>query len=254
MVGSRTIGSLAQYLALQEVDFFLVLLAKHGIHANVERRKLLRSLVEYLESAMEQQVLALLDEIARTRGDLRTRVNPKYRYEERFQDLNRCLQLDGYSIEDDGVIRLDPSIDHVPPLDDDLTKELQESGLPEANDIIDKINSSAESFRASAPNYNACLNDIRVALQTLATTIARVWSNTHPGTYESTKWGSVIGYLKNAAFISDEEERGLAGVFGFVSPGSHKPMGISQEEMARLGRVLGLGMCWFLVKRYRGAK
>ena len=71
--------------------------------------------------------------------------------------------------------------------------------------------------------------------------------------YENTKWGSVLSFLKLVEFITQEEEKGLAGVYGFVSPGSHRPVGISEEEMARLGRSLALGMCWFLIKCYRAA-
>jgi hypothetical protein len=54
-------------------------------------------------------------------------------------------------------------------------------------------------------------------------------------------------------FITNEEEKGLVGVYGFVSPGSHRPLGIPEEQMTRLGRSLALGMCWFLVKSYQSA-
>ena len=71
--------------------------------------------------------------------------------------------------------------------------------------------------------------------------------------FDQTKWGSVIGFLRQVEFITQEEEKGLAGVYGFVSPGSHRPLGIPEEQMARLGRSLALGMCWFLVKSYERA-
>jgi len=53
------------------------------------------------------------------------------------------------------------------------------------------------------------------------------------------------------ASSTKEEERGLVGVFGFVSPGSHRPLGFSEAEFARLGRSFVAGMCWFLVKSFR---
>ena len=65
------------------------------------------------------------------------------------------------------------------------------------------------------------------------------------------KWGSIIEYLRASGLITIEEERGLAGVFGFVSPGSHRPLGLSDQELARLGRSFASGMCWFLIKKYR---
>jgi hypothetical protein len=31
------------------------------------------------------------------------------------------------------------------------------------------------------------------------------------------------------SFVTLEEEKGLAGVFGFLSPGAHRPMGIPND-------------------------
>ena len=89
-----------------------------------------------------------------------------------------------------------------------------------------------------------------MALQTLATNIALALNEKHGGDFEKSKWGSVISYLRQIEFITMEEERGLAGVFGFVSPGSHRPVSIPDKEMARLGRNFAIGMCYFLVKSY----
>jgi hypothetical protein len=72
----------------------------------------------------------------------------------------------------------------------------------------------------------------------------------HAGNFEEKKWGSVLAYLRGSDFITEDEEKGLAGVFGFVSPGSHRSLGLSEMEMARLGRSFVLGMCWFLVRRF----
>lgn len=254
MIGTRSRYSLAQFLELQEASFVIVLLNKHGARFSVENGKLLAALVDNLRSQDDETVLSTLDEITRTGGDLRARVNPKYRYDERLADLSRCLQLDGYLISDRQLIQTDPSISDAPPLDDDLIQELQASGLPKATEVIRKINDSSESFRASTPNYNACLNDIRVALETLAGSIAQVRKSASSHTYDPSKWGSIIGFLEAIDFVTQEEERGLAGVYGFVSPGSHRPLGLSEEQMARLGRSLALGMCWFLVKTNKVAK
>ncbi|MHB1247553.1 MAG: hypothetical protein ACYCZH_14000 [Sulfuriferula sp.] len=254
MIGSRSRYSLAQFLELQETSFVIVLLSKHSARISVENGQLLMALVNNLRSQADETVLSVLDEITRTNGDLRARVNPKYRYDERLADLSRCLQLDGYLISDKQLIQTDPSISDAPPLDDDLTQELQTSGLPKATEVIRKINDSSESFRASTPNYNACLNDIRVALETLAGSIAHARKSASSSTYDPAKWGSIIGFLKAIGFVTQEEERGLAGVYGFVSPGSHRPLGLSEEKMARLGRSLALGMCWFLIKSHKAAE
>lgn len=253
MIGTRTRYSLAQFLELHEVGFVVVLLGKHSMHSPVEDGRLLTDVLQSLRSATDEEMLSLLDEIARTYGDLRARVSPKYRYDERFSDLCRCLQLDGYVIDQNRIMQTDPSISDAPPLEDDLIEALNSSGLDNVPTIVNKINASSESFRSSPPNYNACLNDIRVALETLARAIAETRELEGSPPYDKAKWGSVICFLRQVEFLTHEEERGLAGVYGFVSPGSHHPLGISEEHMARLGRSLALGMCWFLVKGHQSA-
>lgn len=253
MIGYRTRCSLAQFLELHETAFIVVLVSKHDILISVEEARLLTEVAECLRSASDEKLLSLIEEIARTAGDLRARVNPKYRHDERFSDLCRCLQLDGYIVENANLTQTDPSISDAPSLDDDLLQELKASGLSDVAEIAKKIDASSDSFRSSPPNYNACLNDIRIALETLVRAIATTQQSTGSPSYEQTKWGSVLGFLKAVGFITQEEEKGLAGVYGFVSPGSHRPVGISEEEMARLGRSLALSMCWFLVKSYRAA-
>ena len=62
-----------------------------------------------------------------------------------------------------------------------------------------------------------------------------------------------VGPPLQALESNREAERGLVGVFGFVSPGSHRPLGFSEAEFARLGRGFVAGMCWFLVKRFRAS-
>lgn len=252
MLSKRSIVSLSQFLAIQEVDFVLVLCDKHGLQMSMENGALLTRLNRNFTSAAQpQMILAIVDEITRTKGDLRTRVNPKYRFDERFQDLSRCMMLDGYNIEGGRLQSMEPSIAGTHAIDDELTEKLTSSTLPEATEIIRKFNDSAESFRASPPNYNACLNDIRIALEALACAIARKLPSQSPHTYDARKWGSVIAYLRSINFLTVEEEKGLAGVYGFVSPGSHRPLGLSGEDMARLGRHLALHMCWFLIMQLR---
>lgn len=253
MLTKRTIASLSQFLALLETDFVLVLCEKHGQRMSIESGALLTTMNRnFTFTDSPAKLLAIVEEIARTKGDLRSRVNPKYRFDERFDDLTRSLELDGYVISKGQLLPLDPSIEEFPALEDDLTKELQGSALPGINATLDKIKDSADSFRRTPPNYNACLNDIRIALESLAAAVAQVASTNGPPAYDPTKWGSVIAHLKTLGFLTLEEERGLAGVYGFVSPGSHRPLGLSDAEMARLGRHLALSMCWFLVKRYIG--
>ncbi|WP_439851727.1 hypothetical protein [Pseudomonas syringae] len=135
-------------------------------------------------------------------------------------------------------------------MEDDLITALRTSGLPQREAIIGKINNSAESFRSSPPDYNAALTNARVALEALAVDVAADVAHNQQSTttYNPAKWGEVIGFLRNSGEITIEEEKGLTGVFGFLSPGAHRPLGIPESQMARLGRSFALNMCWFLLQ------
>ena len=252
MISPRTSASLVQYLGIHEYEFIKILLEKHGIkHSESPYPKfVITAINESIREASQDQIRALISEIIQTKNDLRTAISPESRHDERFSDLERCLSLDGFNITNDDLIPQDPAILDVPPVEDDLTRALQTCGLLNADAIVRKLNDSTASFRNAEPNFNASLTDARIALQTLATSIAKSRQPNHAGNFNETSWGSVLAYLRNSDFITEDQEKGLAGVFRFVSPGAHLPLGLSEMEMTRLGRSFVLGMCWFLVKRF----
>ncbi|GLE67586.1 hypothetical protein VYN29_15675 [Pseudomonas aeruginosa] len=253
MIGQRTRYSLAQFLELQEPMISIVLLGKYGVqHLSLSRGQLLYELLNTLRGLDDHTIMQVLAEVVVTQGDLRSRVNPKYRFDERVRDLTQCLLLDGYIIQDERLIQTDPSIADAAPLEDDLIGALQNSGAPRAQEIIAKINDSASAFRATPPDYNASLVNVRVALETLAGDVAADVASRSPdhATYNTSKWGEVLSFLRISGEITTEEERGLAGVFGFLSPGAHRPVGIPEDQMTRLGRSFALNMCWFLLKNH----
>ncbi len=92
--------------------------------------------------------MQVLAEVVATQGDLRARVNPKYRFDERIRDLKQCLLLHGYIVNDESLVQTDPSIADAAPFEDDLIAALHNSGAPHAQEIITKINDSASAFRA----------------------------------------------------------------------------------------------------------
>ncbi len=251
MIGSRTRYSFAQFLELQEPMVSLVLLGKYGVqHLSLSPGQLLYGLLNTLRGLDDRTIMLALSEVVATPGDLRARVNPKYRFDERMHDLAQCLLLDGYIIQDKKLVQTDPSIADAAPLEDDLVAALQASGAPRAEEIIAKINDSAGAFQATPPDYNASLVNARIALETLASDVAADVASRVQGsaTYNPSKWGQVISFLRSTGEITLEEERGLAGVFGFLSPGAHRPVGIPEDQMTRLGRSFALNMCWFLLK------
>ena len=250
MISERSKLSLCQFLDLQPRPSLGVLLRKHGIDAEVLD---LDSLAIFIQCAPPDQFHSLFSEVIRTRGDLRNQVAPRYRYDERWADLVLCLLLDGYKVGGGQLVAVDPTIEGAEPLSDDLTASLSESGLPQADKVIRMLDDSTAAFRRVPQDINACLAEARVALQTIATSIADARQQYHPGTYDGSKWGQVLAYLRTSGLITSEEEKGLSGVFGFVSPGAHEPFGPDDIEMARLGRSLAIGMIYFLVKRFGGS-
>lgn len=257
MISRRTSLSLVQYLALQECVSVGLLFEKHGLpySGQISRPDAyglnsMTVLSGSVTEATQDQIHAVLDEILRTKDDLRSRITPKSRHDQRFDDLKRCLFLDGFLLQGDNLVPQDPTIIEAPSVEDDLTQALERCGLPQADAVLRQFQKSADAFRNSPPNFNACLNDARVALQTLATSIAVTRLAKHPGNFDKTKWGPVLAYLRTSGFITKEEEDGFAGVFRFVSLGSHVPLGLSEMEMARLGRSFVAGMCWFMIKRF----
>ena len=253
MLSKRTRASLAQFLELYETTFVVVLFSKHDLRLSVHGGALLLSVNAALHSqAGLSGLIDLVEEVVRTQGDLRSRVNPRYRFDERFDDLARCLQLDGYKVEGKKVVPQDPSIPDTPPIEDELVEALASSGLDPAEIVRRKLSDSAEAFRKTPPNYNACMNDARVALESIVREIASRYPKTETQTYDPAKWGAMLTFLRLNGFFELEEEHGLAGVYRFLSPGSHRPLGLSEAEMSRLGRAIAMSMCWFIVKRHIG--
>lgn len=126
MIGQRTRHSLAQFLELQEPVVSIVLLGKYDVqHLSLSLGHLLQGLLNTLRALDDRTLMLLLKEVVATLGDLRARVNPKYRFDERLHDLTQCLLLDGYIVQDRKLSQTDPSIADAAPLEDDLVLALQ---------------------------------------------------------------------------------------------------------------------------------
>ena len=251
MPSARTLASLAQLLALFPSQTTVVLLSKHGLRISVETGRELFDINNALrDQAQLAGCLSVLDEVVRTNGDLSNQVKPRYRFTERYDDLRRCLVLDGFLVRERELVPIDPSISDSAPIEDDLVAGIKVADLDPDGEIVGKLNDSAQSFRRNPPDYNACLTNARVALEAIAREIARRKFHADPLAYDPAKWGSIVAHLRKQEFFSVEEERGLVGVYAFLSPGAHRPVGLTEEEACRLGRSMALSMCWYLVRRY----
>ena len=124
-------------------------------------------------------------------------INPRYTLDERWEDLKLCLELDGFRLETDILdnnlkrfVPIEPMIEGMQPIEDDLTNEIKKSSLPENDEVCQILGNSAEAFIQS--DFNGCLTNARVALQTLAPSIAKARQATFPGNFASLKWRQVV--------------------------------------------------------------
>lgn len=243
MIGSRTLISLSQFLGLQEQESAFLILQKCGVQTSWSGGRGVIDVLNCLRSSSAAHVNEVLDEICHSTRMLRAAVTPKYRYDERWTDLVRCLLLDGYRVTGDyssgyTIVAIDPTIAAVAPMDDDLSGELMRSNLADRLEIIRLMKTSADDFIKQPPDFNGSLTSARVSLETLAKNIAVVHQARIPMPGDPTKFGAIVAYLKNqVGFLETKEEAGIVGVYSFVSPGPHVPVGFTEEEMVRLGEV-----------------
>jgi len=247
MLSKRTRLSVCQLLGAIEADFVHMLLVKHDFPARDKYHA--QELLKQGLQGTPDHLQGLLDEIVRTRADLRAhRWGNTEHFDERWEDLARCLSLQGYRLDDGTLIAVDPTIEGTVQIEDDLVSELKRSRLNECQPVLLALEKSADDFRRIPADYNGCLTNARVALQTLAIGIAKARQVRHPGNFNEESWGEVMAYLRSSGLLTEREEKGICGVFGFVSEGAHRYLGVNEEEMARLGRNLAAAMCYFLIK------
>jgi len=235
-------------LNLFDQDVVHVLLEKHGITAWGYSQT---EISEVLSEADRGSIETLIDEVVRTNGDLRNRVSPRYRFDERWSDFEKCLLLDGFKVQEKEILTLEPVIEGAQPLEDDLTNELEISRLSSTDEIIRHIRLSAESFRKSTPDYNACLTHARVALETIVRAIAR--SRGLEIEQDSKAWGESLLHIKSTGFVTNKEEDAIASTYTFISDGAHIPVGFTEEEFTRFGRNLAMSVCYFIIKKFNGS-
>jgi len=108
VVTKRSKLSLCQFLGLFNNDVVLVLLEKHGVSCDGFTQM---EIADVLSKVDQDAFESVLDECVRTNGDLRNQVSPRYRFDERWGDLIKCLLLDGYKIEDCSLSRIEPFIE-----------------------------------------------------------------------------------------------------------------------------------------------
>src|SRR5262245_60847772 len=98
-------------------------------------------------------------------------------------------------------------------IEDDLTTEIGKSQLAEAAQVLGLLEKSGAAFQQSPPDFNGCLSNARIALETLARAITKKRRESHPGSFDETKWGQMLAYLRISELLTKQEEEGLADMY-----------------------------------------
>lgn len=115
------------------------------------------------------------------------------------------------------------------------------------------VENSSKSFVAAPPDFNDSTTKVRIALETVARRAATMIAIKKGGGYSSDSWGKALEFLRTAGVIELEDEKIIAMVYKFISPGAHVPKGVTAEEWARLARTFGLSSAYFLLRKYVAA-
>lgn len=235
---NRTKISLVQLLDIFEKLKVKVLFEKYSINTDC------RNIEEIKEAVLSNNIAQLMKELISTKQTFRNKVNPKYIFDERWNDFEKCLFLDGYKIEGNSLVLIEPSIDGVIAFEDELTNELIRSSFSKKREVEILINQSAEAFKNS--DFNECLSKVRIALETIVRNIAiDKYSNSND------TWGNALSKLKTESFITQKEEDLIGKIYSFISDGSHISLGFNQEEYARYSRNLAMSKCYYIIKKYK---
>jgi len=263
-ISNRSKYALCQLLELFSVGKVDTLLCKYDLQADgLENHSRPDVQIGDMPASVREEILQsspsfignVLEEFCRKHDSFRQNVTPRYLFDQHWQDLCRNLYLDGCrakKISESSqmhryeFIPIEPEIDGVEPVEDDLTKEIKQSGLPNPDEICRMLEESAQAFCRA--DFNACLSKARIALERIAVGMANAIQNESDS--HDVRWGHAIASLRELEYIDKREESCLAGVYGLISSGSHAPIGLDEKEFVRLGRNLSLTCCYFLIKRF----
>lgn len=153
----------------------------------------------------------------------------------------------GYGKKPDHPIPDRPAIESAVSVEDKLIEELQCSNLPDAGEIVRLLRNSKIALRNR--DINGCLVNARVALETVARSIARACFSNR-GNFGSTKWGRTISRLSRSGFITRERGKELTSVYDVISRAAHSPISIKEKEFVISNRDKTISLCYFLAKQF----
>lgn len=249
----HSLSSAAQVLGSLRSDAAEVLVYKHlGVRPEQMYRPGMFGYVEVLETSDPEAVMELVKELMTVSNAIRASAPAGDVFDGHWYELQRWLLHDGWMLDGRELVRLSPAAEEATGIRDALIEQLAASGLDAGGAIRRCIEDAAQAFVREPPDFNACTMNVRIGLETVARNAARFRSANGGAPYPSDSWGHALAYLRQSGILNIDEEQVLARVYTFISPGTHVPTGITEEEWARLARTFGLGAAYFILRTHLG--
>ena len=248
MFSRQTIAAIAQVLTSLENSFRFALLYKHLGASREELPTKIHGLIETLVFTEDAAVLDLVKELATNSSSIRTEALTRYVFDERFEDLEKWLLYDGWRIDERRLIRVGPAVTDAAEVQDDLLDLIASLKLDQDGEVRRLISDAANDFVASPPDFNGSNTKVRIALETLVKRIAIELGGSGALGTGRNKWGVALSILRTHSLIDVQTEQTIAGVYTLISPAAHIPVGIDDEEWARLTRTFAVSICYYVIK------
>lgn len=198
--GTRTLAALAQLLSSLRHDAVPVMLAKCGIDSwHLDGQEVL---LARLQASSSEALLELMTELCARKRSARADAPTKYVFDDRYAELQRCLNLDGWVMRDDALLRELPSSKDLVELRDELDNYLRDSPLDANGEIRRALESSARAFSDVPPDFNASTTHMRIALETCVRRCALAASERLHIAPPEDRWGAAVAYLGSHGILS----------------------------------------------------
>lgn len=202
----------------------------------------------------DESVASLIAELVEQRNQLRHNAPTRHVFDTRVRDLERWLFHDGLSVDDGRLVALAAAVEEATGVRDLLLDELAASGLDVDRALERAVNDAAQAFRSEPPDFNESTTKVRIALETVARRAAPALAARSGIAPPADSWGAALAFLRlNGGLLTVQEEQALSAVYTLISPGAHRPTGLTDEEWARLARTFALSATYFLIRKYRTA-
>ena len=250
--GRQVCAATAQSLNALSPDAAGTLFYKHLGDQHVNHGMM--AYVATLAGGTDEAVGALIAELVAQKNQLRHNAPTRFVFDSRVVDLERWLFHDGWTITDGRMVALGAAVEEATGLRDSLLEELAASGIDADGALLRGLNEAAAAFRSQPLDFNESTTKVRIALETVARRTAPAIAARRNVAPPADTWGATVAFLRlTAQLLTVQEEQALSAMYTLISPGAHRPTGLTDEEWARLARTFALSATFFLVRKYRTA-